>query len=323
MDEKFSTEKKLSLQELEKRKYARKRRSRFHLSYDKMTGLLLISPWLVGFALFKLVPILAAIGLSFTNFHMLEPEQTVFIGLENYGRLLNDGAIGFIIAFTLNQAIRNVPLQLIASILLAALLASPRLKAPTLMRTLFFLPSIIPVVAIGFMWYGFLDENTGWLNRFILPALGLSGFNNVYSDAAIAVIYGINSLWAIGPGMLIILGAMKSIPREIQEAARVDGAGPLVRFFRVTLPMITPAIFFTLIINLIAVFGGVILLDRGATFRGGGSPLTNYINYWMFEKWDLGYAATSAWFFFVIVMIVVIFIFTTSRRWVYFPDSEN
>jgi ABC-type sugar transport system permease subunit len=87
--------------------------------------------------------------------------------------------------------------------------------------------------------------------------------------------------------------------------------------------MITPAIFFTLVINLIAVFGGVILLDRGNTFRGGGSPFTNYINYWMFEEWDLGYAATVAWFFFVLVMIVVVAIFASSRRWVYFPDNED
>ena len=120
-----------------------------------------------------------------------------------------------------------------------------------------------------------------------------------------------------------MLGAMQSISTEINEAARVDGAGPLVRFFRITLPIVTPAIFFTLIINLIAVFGGVILLDRGNSFRGaGGIPFDNYITYWMFDQWDLGYAAGLAWFFFVIVMIVVIGLFTSSRRWVYFPDRE-
>ena len=314
---------KLHIKDLEKKQYAKKHRARVHLGYDKMTGLLLISPWLIGFVLLKLLPILASFAISFTDFYMLEPGETSFIGLENYGRLLGDGAIGYLVAFTANQAIRNIPLQLIASIILAALLASPRLKAPTLMRTLFFVASIIPVVAIGFMWFGFLDENTGWLNRFILPALGLSGFNNMYSDAARSLVSSINSLWAIGPGMLIILGAMKSISSEVQEAARVDGAGPLVRFFRITLPMITPAIFFTLVINLIAVFGGVILLDRGNTFRGGGAPFTNYINRWMFEQWDLGYAATVAWFYFVLVMIVVIGIFVSSRRWVYFPDNED
>mgnify|MGYP001313767257 CR=1 FL=1 len=290
--------------------------------YKKVMGLLLISPWLIGFGLFKLLPILASLGLSFTDFYMLDPGQTSFIGLENYTRLLQDRAIGYLVVATVNRAIRTVPLQLIASILLAALLASPRLKAPTPVRTLFFLPSIIPGVAIAFMWYGFMDPVTGWLNRFILPAVGLSGFNDVYSDAAMSFLFGISSLWAIGPGMLIMLGAMQSISSEIHEAARVDGAGPLVKFFRITLPVITPAIFFSLIINLIAVFGGVILLDRGNSFRGGGAPFDDYITYWMFEQWDLGYAASVAWFFFVLVMVVVVALFTWSRRWVYYPDRE-
>jgi multiple sugar transport system permease protein len=243
--------------------------------------------------------------------------------LENYIRILDDAAVGFLIVLTINTAIRTIPLQLTASILLAALLCSPRLKARTALRTLFFLPSIIPSVAIAFMWFGFADPNVGWLNRFILRPLGLTGFNDLYSDAAFALLMTINSLWAIGPGMLIMLAAMQSIPTETQEAARVDGAGPLVRFFRITLPMITPALFFTLVIDLIAVFGGVILLDRGNTFRGGGSPFNNYITYWIFEEWQLGYAATLAWLFFALVMVVVVLLFTTSRRWVYYPDREE
>src|SRR5690606_6763352 len=117
--------------------------------------------------------------------------------------------------------------------------------------------------------------------------------------------------------------AMQGISSEIMEAARVDGAGPLVRFFRITLPMISPAIFFALVINLIAVAGGVILLDRGDMFRGSNSPFDGYISYWLFDQWQLGYAASLAWVFFVLIMIVVVVLFTTSRRWVYYPDQEN
>ncbi len=299
------------------------RRRRFSLRYDKTTGFLLISPWLIGFLLFSFLPIMASLALSFTNFHMLKPEETRFIGLANYGSLLQDEAIGYLVVATLGRAIQTVPLQLLTSILLAALLSSPRLKASIPVRTLFFLPSIIPGVAIAFMWYGFMDPTTGWLNRFILPTFGLDGFNDVYSDAAMGLLMGISSLWAIGPGMLIMLGAMKSISAEIHEAARVDGAGPLVKFFRITLPMITPAIFFSLVINLIAVFGGVILLDRANSFRGGESPFDYYITYWMFEQWNLGYAAGLAWFFFLLVMMVVVALFASSRRWVYFPDREH
>ncbi|MBK6328209.1 MAG: sugar ABC transporter permease [Chloroflexi bacterium] len=156
------------------------------LRYDKTFGLLLISPWLVGFLLFKLLPIAASLGLSLTDFNMLDPGRTSFVGLANYMRLFQDEAVGYLIVMTLSQAIGIVPLQLVASIFLAALLSSPRLKAPTPVRTLFFLPSIIPGVAIAFMWYGFMDPTTGWLTRFILPAVGLAGFNDVYSDAATA-----------------------------------------------------------------------------------------------------------------------------------------
>jgi multiple sugar transport system permease protein len=198
----------------------------------------------------------------------------------------------------------------------------PGLKASTLIRTLFFLPSIIPSVAIAFMWRGFVDPNVGWLNRFILQPLGLLGFSDVYSDAAVGLLFTISSLWSIGPGMLIMLGAMQGISSEIQEAARVDGAGPLVRFFKITLPMISPAIFFSLVINLIAVFGGVILLDRGNVFSGSNSPFDGYISYWLFDERQLGYAASLAWFFFVLVMVAVVALFASSRRWVYYPELE-
>jgi multiple sugar transport system permease protein len=296
---------------------------RFHLGYDKTTGLLLVSPWLLGFLLFKLLPILASFGLSFTDFYMLEPGRTQFIGLANYARFFRDEAVGYLMVMTVNVALGTIPLQLAASTALAAMLSSPRLKGGTAVRTLFFLPSIIPGVAILFMWRGFSDPNVGWLNRFILRPLGLAGFNDLYSDAAVALLFAISSLWSIGPGLLIMLAAIQSVSPEIQEAARVDGAGPLTRFFKIILPIISPAIFFSLIINLITVFGGVVLLDRGSTFGGSSSPFDGYIGYWMFDRWDLGYAASLAWLFFLLVLVVVVALFASSRRWVYYPDRER
>lgn len=297
------------------------KKRRLRLRYDKTFGLLLISPWLVGLFLFKLLPILASLVISFTDFYLLEPGEARFIGLENYRQLFQDEAVGYLVFATIAMAITTIPLQLVASTLLATLLSSPRLKFSTPVRTLFFLPSIIPSVAIAFMWLGFVDPTTGWLNRFILRPLGLAGFDNVFSDAAVALLFTISSLWSIGPGMLIMLGAMQGISTEIMEAARVDGAGPMVRFFRITLPMISPAIFFSLVINLISVFGGVILLDRGNVFSGSSSPFDGYISYWLFDEWQLGYAASLAWFFFVIVMVTVVGLFTSSRRWVHYTGE--
>lgn len=297
-------------------------RNRLHIRYDMVYGLLLISPWLIGFLIFKLIPIFASLAISFTDFFMLTPEETGFIGLENYFSLFDDPAVGYVFFQTIALAMGTIPLQLVASIILAALLNSPRLKARTALRTLFFLPSIIPSVAILFMWFGFVDPATGWLNRLILEPLGLTGFNDVYSQGAISLLFAVSSLWAIGPGMLIMLAALQSISPEVSEAARVDGAGPFMRFFSLTLPLISPAIFFALVINLITIFGGVILLDRGNVFSGSISPVDGYISYMMFSKMELGYASSLAWLFFVLVMVVIVLLFGTSRRWVYFPDQE-
>jgi multiple sugar transport system permease protein len=288
---------------------------------SKAVGLLLISPWLIGFFLFKFLPILASLGLSFTDFYMLEPGETRFVGLANYIDAFQNSPIGLYVVITLGVILRTVPLQLGASIFFAALLNNSRLKLSIFTRTLFFLPSIIPGVAITFMWFGFVDPTTGWLNRFILEPLGFLGVTNAFTETTFALLFVISSLWSIGPGILIILGAMQGMSKEITEAARVDGAGPLVRFFGITLPIVSPAIFFSLIINLIGVFGGVILLDRSGTFSGGSSPFSRVISDWMFDEWELGYAASLAWIFFALVLAVIIFLFRTSRRWVFYPDQ--
>jgi multiple sugar transport system permease protein len=272
--------------------------------------------------LFKLLPILASLGISFTDFRLLTPDQTTFVGFDNYLKLLQDEAAGYVLFETIALGITTIPLQLVTSILLAALLNNAKLKYGNLARTLFFLPSIIPGVAIFFMWIGFMSPTTGWLNKLILQPLGLAGFDNLYSQGAIAFLYSISSLWSIGPGMLIMLGALQGLSPEVQEAARVDGAGPMVRFFYITLPLITPAIFFSIVINLISIFGGVILLDRGNAFSGSFSPFDGYITYVLFENMDLGYAASLAWFFFILVMIVTIALFASARKWVYYPDRE-
>lgn len=290
------------------------------IRFDRAYGMLLIAPWLIGLLLFKILPILASLAISFTDFYMLEPDNIHFIGLENYARLLDDQAVGYILFETIALALFTIPLQMIASIFLAAFLNSPRLRGRTALRTFFFLPSIIPSVAILFMWIGFVDPTTGWLNKLILQPLGLAGANGLYVEGLTGLLFAVNSLWSIGPGMLIMLGALQGIPQEIMEAARVDGAGPIVRFASITLPLISPAIFFSLVINLITVFGGVVLLDRGNVFSGSISPYDGYVSQVLFREFELGYASSLAWFFLILVMFIIVALFVTSRRWVYYSD---
>ncbi|HXD11851.1 MAG TPA: sugar ABC transporter permease [Anaerolineales bacterium] len=291
--------------------------------FKRQVGLMLISPWLIGLVLFKLAPILASFFFSFTDFHLLNPDQIQFTGLQNYRIITRDREAGIALWQTIQLALVIIPLQTFASIVVAAMLSSRQLLAKNTMRMLFFLPSIIPSFSAALMWDGFVDPSTGWLNRLILGPLGLESLNHFsYGDAS-RLLFIISSLWTIGPGILIMMGSMQGISTEIYEAAHIDGAGRLKRFFKITIPLITPAIFFSLVLNLTAVFGGAILLDRGSRWRNDFSSYDGYVNLVLFDMFKLGYASSLAWVFFVIVMIIVLILFGTSRRWVYFPDREN
>lgn len=291
---------------------------------EGLIGLLFLSPWLVGFVVLKLAPILAALAFSFTNFRMLEPEKTRFIGLENYLRVLTDVDAGSNLMGSVSYFLLTVPVELFVALALAAVFSSDRLKGKAIMRPLFFMPSIIPAGAIFFIWLGFVDPRSGWLNRLIMEPLGLPPTPGPFTPGSFSILLTMMALWSIGPGFLIMYGAMQAIPKEIIEAARVDGAGPLVQFISITLPMISPAIFFALVINLTSAFGGTVLLDRGYLFSQSLSPMEGYINETMFGvNYDLGYAATLAWVMFAVTMTITVFLFRSANRWVYFPEDDD
>lgn len=295
----------------------------FETRYKYWVGLILVSPWLAGLLIFKLAPILASLTLSFTDFHLLTPELMQFTGTENYAILSRDTQGWKALLDTVKLALIIIPIQVFGSILVAALLGSRRLWQKNLIRTLFFIPSIIPAFSAALMWQGYVNPATGWLNRLFLDPLGLEALNVFSSRGASQPLFILSSLWTIGPGILIMLGAMQGIPNEVFEAALMDGADRATRFFRITLPLITPAIFFSLVLNLTSVFGGAILLDRGSRFRNGFSTYDGYVNFVLFDMFKLGYASSLAWVFFVIIMSLVVFLFITSKYWVYFPEQDK
>jgi multiple sugar transport system permease protein len=283
------------------------------LQQEARIGLLFLSPWLIGFVLLKALPILAALGLSLTDFRMLAPEETNFVGLENYLRFLGDTQAGASLFGSLGYFFLTVPLEMVVALGLAAIFTSDRLKNKRVSQTLIFMTSIIPSTSIFFIFLGSLE----YADRLIFTPMNLppiQGFNLLLPFMA---------LWSIGPGFLIMYSAMESVPNEIYEAARVDGAGPLARFVYITLPMISPAIFFTLVINLTGAFGGAVLLDRGYILNFSLSPMESYINNTMFGEADLGYASALAWVTFGVMMTITIFLFRSARRWVYFPEEDE
>ncbi len=285
-----------------------------------MIGLVFMSPWIIGFILLKLVPILAALAFSLTNFYMLDPHQTQFVGLKNYLDILHDTVAGASLFGSIGNFLFIVPFQMVTALALALIVSSARLKNKLLLRTLFFLPSIIPAVAILSIMNGLADPRSGWLNRLILEPLNLPSSN---LGALFPIVL---ALWSIGPTFIIMLSAIQSIPTEIIEAARVDGAGPIIRLFSIVLPMISPAIFFSLVINMTNAFGGVVLLDRGLPFSQSLSPMESYITQQMFSFGRLGYASALAWVMLLVVMGIILVIFRSARYWVYFPregDNED
>jgi len=292
--------------------------------YRRQIGLILISPWLIGLVVFKLVPILASLIFSFTDANLLTPFEMRFNAGRNYVNVFNDlnAVDGFI--RTVRLALIVIPLQTAASIFIAALLSGRDLLMKGTMRVLFFLPSIIPSFAATLMWSGFVNPSTGWLSRLILSPLGLGSFYQFSTwETPAESLFIFSSLWAAGPGFLIMMGAMQGISPDIYEAAWIDGAGRLTRFFKMTLPLISPAIFFSLVLNLTAAFGGGILLDRGSYYRTSFSSYDSYVTYVLFDLFHMGYASGLAWAFFLFVLVVVLILFGTSRYWVYFPDREK
>jgi len=281
---------------------------------EAQIGLLFLAPWLIGFILLKALPILAALVFSLTDFHMLTPEATQFVGLKNYIRFFSDSEAGANLFGSLEYFLLTVPLEMAVALALAAIFTSERLRGKGILQTLLFMTSIIPSTSIFFIFLGSLQ----YAERLIFTPMNLppiQGFGLLLPFIA---------LWSIGPGFLIIYSAMESVPNEIYEAARVDGAGPFARFIYITLPMISPAIFFTLVVNLTGAFGGALLLDRGYILSFSLSPMEGYINDMMFTQADLGYASALAWVTFAVMMSITIYLFRSSRRWVYFPeDDEN
>src|SRR5215216_5489082 len=276
-------------------------------------GLLFLAPWLIGFILLKALPILAALVFSLTDFKMISPETTKFVGLANYLRFFGDSEAGANLLGSLEYFLLTVPLEMAVALVLAAIFTSERLKNKRVSQTLLFMTSIIPSTSIFFIFLGSLD----YANRLIFTPLNLPPIEGF------GLLLPFMALWSIGPGFLIIYSAMESVPNEIYEAARVDGAGPVARFIFITLPMISPAIFFSLVVNLTGAFGGAVLLDRGYILRFSLSPIESYINTVMFSQSDLGYASALAWVTFIVMMTLTILLFRSAKRWVYFPEEDD
>ena len=289
-------------------------------------GLLFIAPWIIGFLLFTLIPMAASLVLSFTNYELLNPEEMRFIGLNNYARMARDPMVGHSLWITVKFGLLSVPITIALTLGIALLVNQPRLFGKRIFRTLFYMPSIIPVVAVTLIWGGVLNGQSGWLNR-MLEVVGINGPNWILSETWVYPALMFMGFWGIGGGMLIMLAGLQGVPTELYDAAKVDGAGPLRRFWNITLPMISPVIFYILVTSLIGLsqyFTQPYVMTNGT---GDPNNATMFFNINLYKEafrfQEMGYASAQGWLMFSIVILTTIVLFWSARYWVYYAGGDE
>jgi multiple sugar transport system permease protein len=292
---------------------------------EERYGWLFASPWIIGFVLFTLGPMIASLALSFTQYSIASPPQ--WIGVDNYRRALSgeDSLFWPSLGRTLLYALTVVPISLTGSLLLAVLL-NQRLRGTTVFRTFFFMPSLVPVVASAVLWLWLFQPDFGAING-LLNQININGPRWLADSQWALPSLIIVALWGSigGATMVIFLAGLQGVPQELYEAAAIDGATATQRFWRITLPLISPTIFFNLVIGLIAALK-VFAVAFVAT-RGGPDYATWFFILHLyqtaFQYVEMGYASTLAWVFFLIVVTLTIFNVNISRRWVYYEGEAR
>ena len=288
-------------------------------------GFLFISPWILGFLAFTLFPMVATLVFTFLNVTLAQEEPVRFIGLDNYARLLGDPQVWESLGVTFRFAILWLPFSIVVPFVLALGLHSAYIRGAGLMRTLFFMPYVVPFVAGVLVWEQMLSDS-GWINdalRFLgwaKPPAWLFDINAIYPGL---VMMGI---WGVGAGIIINLAGLRGIPTELYEAARIDGAGFWAQLRNVTLPMMSPLIFYTLILGVVDVmqYFLVPLVLKNGTGEPGGATLFYNLNLYktFFTYQQMSYGATMAWLLFAITLAITLVLFALSRRRVYYAGER-
>jgi multiple sugar transport system permease protein len=291
---------------------------------ESLWGWLFVSPWIIGFVLFTAVPMAMALYFSLTDFDLRRPDEVRFIGLANYAQLLRDPNVAQSLSVTLRFAVLTIPATIALAVGLAVLLNSPRLTGRRAFRTLFYMPTQIPLVASTLIWAGVLNAETGWVNG-LLGIVGLNGPDWLNDPGWVLPSLGIVGLWGIGAMMLIALAGIQGIPTELYDAARVDGAGAWTTFRRITLPLLTPVLFYSLLISCVGVsqyFIQAYVLKNG---QPDDSTLFYNVNLYReaFSFNQLGYASALAWVLFLIVLTLAVVLFWSSSRWVFYAGERR
>lgn len=293
---------------------------------QRLWGWIFLSPWIIGFAVFSAVPIVASLIFTFTDFTLANASQVNFVGLRNWQKLFEDPIALQALGVTIKFAVFAVPVGILVPLGMAALLNSKYLFGKRLWRVLYYLPYMVPAVSSIFVWQSFLNGQTGWFNR-ILRLFGIVDPPNWLQDERwILPAFVLMGLWGVGNAMLTMLATMQGVPTELYEAADVDGAGAFTKFRKITLPMISPVILYNLVLTVIGLMQYFVvpyIITQGTGRPNNSAYFFNMHLYkTAFTFFDMGYGATQAWLIFLVALVLTIFLFGTSRRWVYYASGD-
>jgi ABC-type sugar transport system permease subunit len=288
-------------------------------------GYLFILPWIIGFLAFTALPMVATLVFTFFNLTLAQETPLRFVGLDNYARLAGDARVWASLSNTVKFGLIWLPVSIVLPFVLALALNSRYLLGSSIMRSLLFMPYVVPFVASVLVWNSMLGEE-GWLSS----ALRFVGWSNppawLFDTTFIYPGLVLIGIWGIGAGVIINMAGLRGIPTELYEAARIDGAGWWAQLWNVTIPMMSPIIFYTLILGVIEVlqYFLVPLVLKNGTGEPGGTTLFFNLNLYQtfFTFQELSYGSTMAWLLFGIALLVTLILFRLSRRFVYYAGER-
>ena len=292
---------------------------------EAIAGYLFIAPWIVGFLIFTAGAMIYSLVISFSNYNLATNSATP-AGIHNYARLFSDPKVAMSLGNTLFYAVLAVPLEIIFALFLAMVLSKLG-RGAGIFRTIYYLPKMTPSVATASIFLLLLNGNTGAINAF-LGLFGIQGPQWLIDPNWVKPSIVLMTLWGVSGTMVIFLAALKNVPRDLYEVSAIDGAGPVRQFFRITLPMISGAVFFNVIVLTIAalqVFDQAYLLFwRDQTNASPDSSLFYgvYLFQQAFRQFDFGFAAAMAWLLFIIILIITMIQVRFSNRFVYY-EGDN
>ncbi len=288
---------------------------------EELAAYLFISPWLIGFLIFTLGAMLFSLGLSFFKTDLLTSFR--FVGVDNYTRFWTDRFVGQALKVTSIYTFTTVPLGT-ALALAIALLLNQDVRWRGLFRTVYYLPSVVSGVAVAILWQWIYHPDFGLINA-MLAWIGIDGPRWLFSREWALPALILMTLWSVGGNMLIFLAGLQGIPTELYDAAHVDGANGWQRFLNVTVPMLTPTIFFNLILSIIGsyqVFTTAYVMTEGGP--GSATLMLVLLLYRVaFEQFKFGYASAIAWLLFGIILVFTLMVIRSSTFWVYYAGEER